>query len=52
VFHPQTIVEMFGTLRLRSFHLIDDKGEKIIENADFEQAAACRYGCGLFIFEK
>lgn len=52
IFHPATVQEMFPNLPLTEFSLIDDHGTKIIENATFEQAASCRYGCGLFIFEK
>ena len=52
VFHPTTVLRIFGDLELQEFSLIDDKGEHIIPNADIEQAASCRYGCGLFEFVK
>lgn len=52
IFHPQTIVELFPKMKLINFFLIDDKGDRIIENATFEQASKCDYGCGIFIFEK
>lgn len=52
VFHPQTILDMFRDLRLEHFHLIDDKGERIFEDAPLARAAECKYGCGLFEFTK
>lgn len=52
VFHPATVGKMFDGLELKELSLIDDKGERIIQNAATEQAAACRYGCGLFEFVK
>ncbi len=52
VFDPETIVRIFGGLRLRSFALIDDSGVGVRQDADFADARACEYGCGLFIFER
>jgi SAM-dependent methyltransferase len=52
VFSPITIIETFNCLELISFSLIDDKGESIIENADYELAHSQNYGCGLFVFKK
>jgi SAM-dependent methyltransferase len=52
IFDPQTIADAFSSLRLSSFSLIGDRGEKIIDGASFEEARKCEYGCGLFIFEK
>lgn len=52
VFHPQTLIDMFRGLKLVRFHLIDDKGEEIFEDAAIARAAECNYGCGLFEFEK
>jgi hypothetical protein len=37
---------------LREFHLIDDRGTAVQENATFEEARRCTYGCGLFVFER
>lgn len=52
IFSPHTIVDMFGSLTLLEFSLIDDIGDKINYNASFEEALKCHYGCGLFIFTK
>lgn len=52
VFHPATIFQLFARLELQEFALIDDKGDCVIVNADVDQAASCRYGCGLFEFLK
>ena len=52
VFDPQTIVDAFDGLKLRSFALINDEGQGITENASFDEARRCSYGCGLFVFEK
>jgi SAM-dependent methyltransferase len=52
VFDPDTIVRIFGALRLRSFALIDDTGAGVRNDADFADARQCEYGCGLFVFER
>lgn len=52
VFHPRTIVAAFPDLTLEHFALIDDAGSGVAENADFDRAASCEYGCGLFVFRK
>ena len=52
VFCPKTITSLFSELELIKFSLIDDKGDQIYENAAFENAMNCDYGCGLFVFEK
>lgn len=52
IFDPQTIVQSFPNLNLIEFSLIDDRGHEVIKDARFEQARNCKYGCGLFIFEK
>ncbi len=52
VFDPRTIVEAFAGLRLSEFHLIDDRAQGIQERATFDEARDCRFGCGLFVFEK
>jgi SAM-dependent methyltransferase len=52
IFDPQTIIDAFSGLKLVEFSLIDDKGRELLENASLDLARACRYGCGLFIFEK
>jgi SAM-dependent methyltransferase len=52
IFDPETVLEMFSTLQLLGFSLIDDRGVRVTEDAGFDAARACDYGCGLFIFEK
>jgi SAM-dependent methyltransferase len=52
IFDPETILYMFDGLELVKFSLIDDKGQRVIENATIEQARSCEYGCGLFQFMK
>jgi SAM-dependent methyltransferase len=52
VFDPERIVRLFRTLRLREFSFIDDSGTQVIQNASWEDARRCNYGCGLFVFEK
>jgi len=52
IFDPSTVRTMFSKLMLEKFSLIDDAGEKVIENASFKDAKACRYVCGIFIFIK
>lgn len=52
IFDPETIRSMFHNLILESFNLIDDRGEKVQENATFADAKKCNYGCGIFIFKK
>ena len=51
IFDPETIVEAFAPARLVSFHLISDAGDRVMENASFDEARRCDYGCGIFIFE-
>lgn len=51
VFNPNTIVAAFSKLHLEEFHLINDSGKNIIYNTTFEEAEACHYGCGLFVFK-
>lgn len=51
IFDPETIVEIFTPLTLKSLSLIDDSG-RFIENSDFKKGRRCQYGCGLFIFQK
>ena len=50
IFDPQTIRAAFPTLHLAQFSLIDDVGHTVHTHASFEQARACNYGCGLFVF--
>ena len=50
IFDPATIEELFRPLTLRAFHLIPDSANHIINDARFEQARACEFGCGLFVF--
>lgn len=52
IFDPETVVEIFNSLELVKFDLIDDEGLQIFENASFEKARDCVYGCGLFHFVK
>jgi SAM-dependent methyltransferase len=52
VFDPETVVRLFAGLRLVEFSLIDDTGRWRMADASFDEARACRYGCGLFRFEK
>lgn len=52
VFNVETVVNVFDGLDLIEFSLIDDVGEEIFEDATMENANACKYGCGLFIFTK
>jgi hypothetical protein len=51
IFDPETIVAAFAPARLVSFHLIPDAGDRVMENASFDEARRCDYGCGIFIFE-
>ncbi len=52
VFKPETIVKIFGDLKLVSFSLIDDKAEQVFENVDLADGAHLNYGCGLYVFTK
>ena len=51
IFDPQTVRDLFGPLELVSFALIDDRGQ-MFNDATFDQARTCDYGCGLFEFRK
>lgn len=52
VFDPETIIKAFDKMALNEFSLIDDSGDRITKNANFETARNCKYACGLFIFIK
>jgi SAM-dependent methyltransferase len=52
IFDPETVHSMFAGLTLETFSLIDDIGHEVIENATFEAAKNCTYGCGIFVFKK
>lgn len=52
VFDVQTILNAFAKLKLTEFSLIDDKGDRIIKNADINAGNKFRYACGLFEFYK
>jgi SAM-dependent methyltransferase len=52
VFFPETIIRMFEPCRLREFSLIPDGSLAVKENAGLEEGRACRFGCGLFVFQK
>jgi SAM-dependent methyltransferase len=51
IFDPRTLLDAFAGLRLEEFSLIDDS-ECLTENASFDQALTCRYGCGLLRLRK
>lgn len=52
IFDPETVTTAFAALRLTEFHLVPDDGSRIVRDATFAAARACRYGCGLFLFER
>lgn len=52
IFDPQSVVDMFPSLQLSEFSLIDDFGLQIKTNVTFSDARECEYGCGLFRFTK
>jgi SAM-dependent methyltransferase len=52
VFDPATVQALFGELELERFALINDQGAGILQDATFENARRCEYGCGLFMFRK
>ena len=52
IFDPETIRNVFYGINLVKFCLIDDRGLSVIENATFDDARKCDYGCGIFIFYK
>ena len=52
IFDPESVASLFQPLVLREFHVIDDRGVEVQENASFEHARLCTYGCGLFVFER
>lgn len=54
VFNAGSIIDIFNLhgLQLKEFSLIDDMGISIIKNANPIDANNCKYGCGLFVFEK
>lgn len=53
VFHPEEILSWPGSeqLNLVRFDLVDDKG-KLRRRANWADAVALRYGCGIYTFEK
>jgi len=52
VFDPSTMLKAFASLRLVTFHLIPDRGDRVINNASFDEARTSTHGCGLFEFVK
>ncbi|MES1981383.1 MAG: DUF268 domain-containing protein [Pseudomonadota bacterium] len=48
---PDTVIRMFGQLRLLSFSYVDDAG-RLLEHQPPANADGLQYGCGLFQFEK
>ena len=51
VFDPSTIVEKLDELTLKSFSVVDEKGE-LIQNTDIAKFSNCSLCCGLFEFIK
>jgi len=51
VFAPESIVAMFGGLRLESFALVDDAG-RYHEPAPLDMGRGLDYGCGMFEFSR
>lgn len=52
IFDPLSVSDMFPSLQLKEFSLIDDSGFQIKANATYDDARCCDYGCGLFRFLK
>jgi SAM-dependent methyltransferase len=48
---PDSVIRMFGQLRLIDFSFVDDAG-RLREHQQLASANELRYGCGLFQFEK
>jgi len=48
---PDTVVKLFKNLKLMEFSYVTDSG-KFLENQPVEDALACDYACGMYIFEK
>lgn len=48
---PATVVSLFPGLTLERFSLVDDQG-RFTQDASLQQAAALKYGCGLFEFRR
>lgn len=51
VHSPESVIKLFGQLRLVEFSYVDDAGQ-FIENRTPSSASDLNYGCGLFMFEK
>jgi SAM-dependent methyltransferase len=51
VFDPERIAKLFSPLRLESFAIVPDGGDRVIQT-DFEHARRHDYACGLFTFRK
>src|SRR2546422_9394672 len=51
IFFPQTVLEMFKCLELRSFAYVDDE-RQFHDAASPADAENCDYGCGMFCFVK
>lgn len=51
VLSPGTVARLFSGLRLEQFSFVDDEGV-LRESQELPAAAACEYGCGLFVFQK
>jgi hypothetical protein len=52
IFDPQTVIDLFPQLQLTTFALLDDSCDRILEDASFDDARNCDYGCGLFQFRR
>ena len=51
VFNPNTIIDLFHSLTLKSFSAVNDKGE-FKENTNPDNFLNEAYGCGMFEFVK
>lgn len=52
VFAPETVLRIFEPCVLKAFSLIRDGDVNVVEHAKLEDGRNCRYGCGLFVFQK
>ena len=52
IFDPQTVIDIFSSLKLESMSFIGDDGKQVISSVGIDQLRKCKYGCGLFVFTK
>jgi SAM-dependent methyltransferase len=52
VFSSKRILQIFDSLTLEEFALINDEGTVVNEEAEISDADSCEYGCGIFHFRK